>query len=723
MSSQTASSLASRAPGARAWIAVLVAAIALGVGPTCRPRPAPPGKPPVAARRPHEVRSPHGTRVDPYYWLRDDTRQDPEVLAYLQAENAYKEAVLAPHAATREALYQELVGRLEPELEGLPHGWRGHLYWTRFPQGAEYPLHLRRRDAPGAPDEVLLDEAALADGREFFALGSLEPSPDGRLVAWTEDTTGRRQYVLRFKDLTTGELLPDRLAGLGPGLAWDLAGRVIFYVEKDPVTLRGVRVRRHVLGTDPGEDGVVHEEDDESVYLGVDVTRDDRYVVVHRRSILTDEVRFLPAASPFEPLRLLAPRHPGVKVEVDHAAGRWVIRTNWQARDFKLMQVADDQTGDRARWRDLVPAEEGCFVSAFALFEGYLVVGERRGGVDTLRVRDLGSGGDRRILPEDPAGTTHLEVNADPTARRVRWVDSSLVTPDTTYELDMATGERRMLRRDPVRGGHDPAAYATERLWIEARDGARVPVTLVSRRGRAQTSPAPLYLYGYGAYGHSTTPFFRHHVLSLLDRGFVFALAHVRGGQELGRAWYEDGKLLRKANSFRDFVDVAEGLVARGVASRDQLVASGGSAGGLLVGAATNMRPDLFRVVVAHVPFVDVVTTMLDESIPLTTNEYTEWGDPRQRAFYDAMLAYSPYDNVAARDYPAMLVTTGLWDSQVQYFEPAKWVARLRHRRTDDRHLLLHTDMDAGHGGASGRFRRYQDLAMEYAFVLAELGG
>lgn len=680
-----------------------------------------PGPPPVAPKKPHRVESPHGTRIDEYYWLRDDTRSDPEVLGYLEAENAYLERSLAPLAELREQLYQELVGRLAAAEDSLPHLDRGFWYRTRFPEGAEYPLHQRREDREGSPWEVLLDVAELAEGHGFYSATGLRVSPGGKRLGFAEDTSGRRIYTLRFRDLATGGFLPDRIPGASPYLAWADA-ETVYYLEKDPVTLLGRRVRRHRLGEDPEQDPVVYEETDTSFYMGLGTTSDHRYVVLQLTSTTSDEVRFLDPGEPERGFRPLTPRARPMKMDADHLGGRWVIRTNWGARDFRLMQVEDGKVGDRERWSELVPGEEGVLIRGFELFESHLVVQERRREGPALRVRHWASGAERRILPEQDGGTLWLEGNHDPSSPRVRYASSSLAMPRGIFEQDLATGRTELLRRDPVLGGFDPGRYVTERRWARARDGVEIPVTLVHRVDTRLDGTAPVYQYGYGSYGTIVEPLFRSHVISLLDRGFVYAIAHIRGSSTLGRGWYEDGKLLKKKNTFRDFVDVTEFLLEQRIAAPGRVVMGGGSAGGLLMGAVVNDRPDLYRAVVAHVPFVDVVTTMLDESIPLTTNEFDEWGNPKEKPFYDYMLSYSPYDQVAARDYPAMLVTTGLWDSQVQYFEPAKWVARLRDRKTDSQLLLLHTNMEAGHGGATGRFRRYRELALEYAFVLDQLG-
>jgi oligopeptidase B len=643
------------------------------------------------------------------------------MLAYLEAENAYKEQALQPVARLREKLYRELVGRLQPQDSTVPVRDRGYLYFTRYQEGAEYPVHLRRKDENGALEEVLLDVGKLAEGHAYYAIGNRAISPGGQLLAYGEDVSGRRNYTLRIKDLRRGRLLPDEIPGTTAALAWAKDEGSFFYVEKDPVTLLGVRVKRHVLGTAAGSDRVVYEEKDASFYLSLRESGDHRFVLLVLQSTRSDEVRVLATDHPEASFQVLAPRSPDMKMSADHLGSRWIIRTNWKARDFRIMEVADGRIGDRKLWKELIPGEDQVLLSGMVLCTSHLVIAERRDGVAGLRLYNWATGTTRQIRPEEEAGTLWLSANLEQDTPWLRFQTSSLRSPRAVLEENLLTGTRRLLRRDPVQGGFDPERYRTERVRISVRDGVRVPVTLVAHRNTPRDGTAPLYLYAYGSYGANVDPLFRPHVLSLLDRGFVFAIAHIRGSSTLGRGWYEEGKLLRKKNTFRDFVDVTEQLVKLDYAAADKVVAAGGSAGGLLMGAVVNMRPDLYRAVVAHVPFVDVVTTMLDESIPLTTNEFHEWGNPMEKPFYDYMLSYSPYDQVERKDYPAMLVTTGLWDSQVQYFEPAKWVARLRDRKTDANLLLLHTNMDAGHGGATGRFRRYRELAMEYAFVLQEV--
>ncbi len=688
--------------------------------PTSMPKPEP--VPPVAAVRPHEVTSPNGSRTDEYYWLRDDTRSDPAVLGYLEQENAYKAAMTAHTKALEDRVYGEIIARIKQDDSSVPYRKRGYWYYTRFETGKEYAVYARRQGDMAAPEQVMLDGNALAAGYDYHHVGSIDVAPDNRLIAFTEDTVGRRQYALRFRDLATGELLPDRIENVEPGAAWTADSASVLYVEKHPETLLGYRVRRHVLGTDPATDPLVYEQDDLSFYTQVATTKDERYLLILAQSTVSTEARYAAADDPALAFRVFLPRERDHEYDIEHLDGRWIIRTNWLAPNFRLMEAPVGQEGSRGGWRELVAHRDDAFVHGFDVFRGFMAIGERSGGLRKIRIRPWNGGRDFFISSDEPAYTAWLGTNEEIDTEVVRYEYSSLTTPKTTYDYDIRTGERRLLKREPVLGDFDPARYATEHRWAPARDGTQVPVSIVYRKDVPRDGSAPLLVYGYGSYGISMDPTFSVTRLSLLDRGFVWAIAHVRGGQEMGRRWYDQGRLLNKKNTFTDFIDVTRFLVAEGYGDPARVSAMGGSAGGLLMGAVANLAPELYRAIVAQVPFVDVVTTMLDESIPLTTNEFDEWGNPKHKAYYDYMLSYSPYDNVVAQDYPAMLVLTGLWDSQVQYWEPAKWVARLRARRTGDSPLLFRTTMEAGHGGKSGRFQRYREVAEEYAFLLDQSG-
>ncbi|MBN8281034.1 MAG: S9 family peptidase, partial [Gammaproteobacteria bacterium] len=680
--------------------------------------------PPVAARKPHLVPSPNGSRQDEYYWLRDDTRQSPEVLAYLEAENAWRDRVLAHTATLQDQLYAELRARLDPDESTAPVFDRGFWYYRRFEPGREYPLFARRAGSLDAPEQVLLDGNALATGHDFFRFGTTAVSDDGRLIAWTEDTIGRRQFVLRVREIATGRQLPDVIANVEPEFAWAADSRTLFYTAKDPVTLLSEKVLRHTLGTSPTADPLVYEEPDPAFYLGVTRSRSERYVFIVSSGIDESEWRYADAADPAFRFRVAIPREPGHEYELEHLGNDFILRTNWQAPNYRLVKAPIGAVADRARWQDVIPHRPDALLEeGYEVTTRHVAVNERSGGLLRVRVRAWDDSGPGRLIEApEPASTMRLLPTPGIDKQAIRYSYSSLVTPTAVWDLDPATGRTELRKAERVLGGFDPRNYESRFIFAPARDGKQVPVSLAWRRGTRLDGTAPLFQYGYGSYGLTEDPEFHHDWVSLLDRGFVVAIAHVRGGQELGRAWYEDGRQLRKMNTFTDFIDVTRHLVATGYGARDKVFAEGGSAGGLLMGAVANLAPGDYRGIIAQVPFVDVVTTMLDETIPLTTNEYDEWGNPNQKAFYDYMLAYSPYDNVKAQDYPAMLVMTGLWDSQVQYYEPAKWVARLRARKTDRNPLVFSVDMSAGHNGPGGRYQQLKESALEYAFILDQLG-
>ncbi len=675
--------------------------------------------PPVAERRPYTVEAPHGAkRDDPYYWLRDDQREDPEMLALLRAENAYADAAMAPLQTLEATLYDELVARLKQDDSSVPWRYRDYWYYARFEVGSEYPIYARRYRDMTADEQILLDVNELAAAHEFYQIANWEVSPDQNRLAWLEDTVGRRQYTLRFLDLETGETSAVAIPGLSSSLAWSADSASVFYVENDPRTLLSKRVRRHELGSDPGEDKVVYEEPDDAFYVHVRASRSEEYICIDVSSTVSTETRCTSANAPGE-FEVLAKRQRDFEYYPDHLGNRWVIRTNWNAENFRLMTAADNAAYDRASWLDLLPHSDDVFVRDFELFDSFIAVGERSAGL--TRIRILRDGETQYVAADENAYAMEIGTNAEPDTDWLRYVYTSLTTPDSTFELNVHTGERRLLKEEPVLGGFDKRNYVTERLSATARDGTPIPVTVVYRKGFEADGTAALLQYGYGSYGASMDPHFNRNVVSLLDRGMVYAIAHIRGGQEMGRQWYDNGKLLKKINTFTDFIDVTDFLVGAGFAAPDRVAAFGGSAGGLLVGAVANMAPEKYRAILSLVPFVDVVTTMLDPSIPLTTNEYDEWGNPEDPEYYDYILSYSPYDQLAERDYPAIYVGTGLWDSQVQYWEPAKYVARLRERKTDDNLLVFRVDMDAGHGGQSGRFKRYHETAEQYAFLLNQL--
>jgi oligopeptidase B len=684
--------------------------------------------PPVAALRPRLVASPHGARTDPYYWLRDDERANPEVLAYLTAENAYRVGCMTPSKPFEDALYEEIVSRLKQDDTSVPYRRHGYWYNTRFEPGKEHPIFARRKGSLEAPEEVLLDANALAVGHDYYRIGALEVSMDSAWLAFCEDTVGRRQYTLRFKNLHTGEILQVAIPDVESDLAWANDNQTILYVEKDAETLLGLYVKKHVLGTDPRHDSLAFEQTDRSFYTGVSKSKSDRFIFIHMESTVSSEWRYAHADDPALDFKTFLPHERDHEYQLEHLGDAFIIRTNWQARNFRLMQVPIGKESNRADWQDVVAHRDDTFIEDFDVFNGFLALSVRTGGLAKISITrwstdlSMRSGAEFFIASDETAYATSLSVNPELDTDLVRYAYSSLTTPTTIYDYNVRTGEKILLKRDPVVGSFEPANYRTEFLFAPARDGARIPVSLVYRFGLVRDGSNPLLQYAYGAYGLSTDPSFSSARLSLIDRGFVYAIAHVRGGQEMGRAWYDDGRKLHKMNSFNDFIDVTRHLVAQRYAAKDKVFAMGGSAGGLLIGAVANLSPGDYRGMVAQVPFVDVVTTMLDAGIPLTTNEYDEWGNPNERRDYDYMLSYSPYDNVRAQTYPAMFVTTGLWDSQVQYYEPAKWIAKLRAVKTGQNVLFLHVDMEAGHGGKSGRFQRYREIAMEYAFVLDQAG-
>ncbi len=677
---------------------------------------------PTARQVPYTVKSPNGDRNDEYYWLRDDDpkAKRPEVIQFLEAENAYTDAKLAPLAGLQKQLVAEMRARIKEDDNSPPVYDRGFWYWREFKAGDEYPRLMRQRgnaermDAKAKP-ELLLDQPALAKGQPYYRVGATAVSPDGKLLAWTEDTGGRRIHTLRFKNLVTGQIYPDAVPGTLEGMAWANDNRTVFYILQDPVTLQSGPVYRHVLGTDAKSDVKVYEEADKTLFVEVDRTASGQYVVIGVRGTETAETLVVPANKPTTPAKVLLKRRDKVRHSADHLNGRWVIRTNEDALNFKLVSAPENAADVRSLWRTLVPAREQATLEGFALTTRGIAV-EERVNADT-RVRLLGQAGGKAL--DLPAGTVvALGEHRDPAAAHLRYTVTSMVQPTATYDLHLKSGKPvlRKLREVP---GYDASLYATERLWAPSRDGKRIPVTVAWRKDKAQANgKAPLLVVGYGSYGYSYDPNFSSNRPSLMDRDFVVAIAHVRGGAELGEGWYADGRMMNKKNSFNDFVDATQALLKAGWGAPDKVFANGGSAGGLLMGAVANQAPQLYKGMVLDVPFVDVVTTMLDESIPLTANEWQQWGDPREKPAYDYMLSYSPYDNIEAKAYPAMLVTTGLWDSQVQYYEPAKYVARMRAKRTDSNPLLLATNMKAGHGGASGRFEILGEIAREYVFLL-----
>lgn len=671
-------------------------------------------KPPIAKVVPHVLEQHGHQRVDDYYWLRE--RDDPEVLAYLAAENDYTAAMTAHTAALRATLEREMAGRIEQDDQTVPVRERDYLYYARWEQGDDYPIYARKPDEQGT-EQIMLDVEALAEGHDYFDTGGMDLSENQQLLAYATDTVGRRIYTIEFKDLRTGELLADRIPDVAGELVWANDDRTLLYVRQDSVTLRNHQIYRHTLGDDPARDVLVYEEPDPTFDLDLWKTKSRRFVILESSHTLASEVRLLDADDPSATPRVFQPRRRGLEYDIDHLGDRFYVRTNLDAVNFRLMQTPIDATGE-SNWREVVGHDPAALFEGFEVFANHLVLSQRRRGLIELDVHPLGGGEPYTIDFGEPAYVAWIDDNRELDSKTLRYGYASLTTPDSEFDYDLDNREATLRKQTKVLGGFDSNNYVTERLSAIAEDGSAVPISLVRRRDTAIDGTAPLLLDAYGAYGSSFDPEFDAEVLSLLDRGFVYAIAHVRGGEELGRAWYEGGKLLNKRNTFTDFIDCAEHLVSERYADPERVFATGGSAGGLLVGAVVSMRPKLFAGAIAAVPFVDVVTTMLDESIPLTTFEFDEWGNPTDQTLYEYMLSYSPYDNVVAQAYPALLVTAGLHDSQVQYWEPAKWVAKLRAHKTDANPLLLRTDMRAGHGGQAGRLESLEQTAFEYGFLL-----
>jgi oligopeptidase B len=677
---------------------------------------------PMAEKRPHEMTLHGHTRVDDYYWLRDDSRKDPEVISYLEKENAYFDQAMKPVEGIQQAMFEEMTGRLDPDESSVPYLKDGYWYYSRYEPKQEYAIHARRKGNMDAGEEILVNGNKRTEGHEFYSLSGMEVSDDHRYVAIAEDTSGRRINEIRILDTQNGNFLPELIENASSSLAFSTDGQYLFYLNKDVETLLAFQVMRHKLGSDSSEDVLVYEETDNTFYNGVGRSRSGDYIMLFHGNTDTTEIQLLAANNPTASFKPFLPREVGHEYDIDHADGRFFVRTNWDAANFRLMSVGLEDSADKSKWKEVIPHRNDALIRDFQAFEKWLVVGERKDGLRKVRVMSHDGSMDRYLDATEAASVMWPSTNVNSDTDVIRYGFSSMVTPNQVWEIDLTSGESRLLKADRILGGFSSDDYQTGRMMITARDGAQVPVSYAHRRDTKLDGSAPALVYSYGSYGSSSDPWFRNSVVSLLDRGFVYVIAHIRGGQEMGRNWYEDGRLMNKKNTFTDFIDVTSSLQQKQMIDPGRTYAMGGSAGGLLMGAVVNMAPELYHGVIAAVPFVDVVTTMLDDSIPLTTGEYNEWGNPADKDAYEYMLSYSPYDQVSAQDYPNMMVTTGLHDSQVQYFEPAKWVAKLREHRTDNNKLIMHTNMDAGHGGASGRYRAYQETAQEFAF-LAGLAG
>ena len=683
------------------------------------------GRAPVAPQKPYVVKSPQGDRTDEYYWVRDDNPNEkrPEVMDYIAAEQAYTNAYLARLEPLQDKLVREMRSRIKEDDSSAPAYDRGYWYWQSFTPGAEYPVYMRQagtmraRDA-AAPVETLLDCPALAKGEDYFAIGDTAVSNDGRWLAWTQDVTGRRIHTLHVKNLVTGEVLEDAIPGVLENVEWSADSATVFYIKQDPVLLQSGPVYRHRLGTPASMDVLVYDEPDKTLTAGIRASASREFLLIDLEGYDTNELRAVPMLHPEQAATVVLPRVAGVRNYADHLRGRWIIRTNENARNFRLVSASEASPADRAAWRELVPHRTDAAIDGVSLFEGAIVLAERVEANARVRVIPW-VGGEGFVVPAPEAAyTMNLGDNPDSWNTSVRVVYTSMVTPRTTIDVDLATGARTVRKIQPVLG-YDASKYASVRVWAPSRDGKRIPVSISWRRDAyAQDGAHPLVIDGYGSYGIPTDAEFSSSMVSMMDRGVAIALAHVRGGGDLGQDWYEDGRLMHKQNTFNDFVDATDFLVAEKWGAKDKVFATGASAGGLLMGAIANQAGDRYRAISLGVPFVDALTTMLDETIPLTTNEWTQWGDPREKAAYDYIRSYSPYDNLEAKAYPAMIVSTGLWDSQVQYYEPVKYVARCRRLRTDANPLILHVNMGAGHGGSSGRFEHLKDVARQQAFFL-----
>ena len=695
-----------RAGGAVAALFVLAATTAVAT------------EPPVARRIPVADTLFGDVRVDDYRWLRD--RSDPEVTAYLEAENEYTAAMTAHIDELEETVYQEMVGRIKETDLSVPYLDNGFYYYKRTEEGKQYPIFCRKEGSPDAEEVVLLDQNELAKGHDYFGIGATRVSPDNRLLAYLVDTTGSETFTLHIKDLVTGELLPDVIPEIDYALQWANDSSTLFYTTTDE-TRRSDKLWRHTLGTDPSDDVLVHHETDPGFGVWISRTRSDRYLIMDVGSRDTEEQYLLSADDPFGRFALVQPREDGVEYYLSHRGDEFCIRTNDGAKNYKVMKAPVDAPS-KDNWTEVIPHRDGVKIERVENFANHLVVAEREKGQRRIRVMNLDTGDEHYVEFPEPVYAVYPSENREYQTATIRFSYMSHVTPTSIYDYDMGTRERELLKQKEVLGGYDPALYASERLFATAADGTEVPVSILYRRDAKRDEGNPVYLTGYGAYGASMDPWFSSNRLSLLDRGVIYATAHVRGGGEMGEEWWEDGSMLSKMNTFTDFIACSEHLIDEGHATPDGLVATGGSAGGLLMGAIANMRPDLYRIIIADVPFVDVLNTMLDASIPLTVGEYDEWGNPNEEEYYFCIKSYSPYDNVGALDYPDMLITASLNDPRVQYWEPAKWAARLRATKTGDGLLLLKTNMGAGHGGASGRYERFREWAFEYAFMLDRLG-
>ncbi|MDQ3190567.1 MAG: S9 family peptidase [Bacteroidota bacterium] len=685
---------------------------------------------PNAEKIPFEIISHGQKRTDNYFWMRlsdeqknsvEKDEQTQKVINYLNAENDYRKQVLKHTEVLQKKLYIEMKGRILEKDESVPYSQNGYWYYTRYEEGQEYPVYCRKKGDMKAKEEIMLNVNEMVKGHSYYQVSGLNISEDNNLLAFGVDTLSRRKYTIYVKDLATGKITDTPVPETTGSSTWANDNKTLFYTKKDPSTLRSHRIYKHKLGTDPKNDPIVYEENDETFSVYVYKTKSKKYLVIGSSSTLTNHYQILDSSTPDGEFKEFSPREKGLEYNISHYQDKFYMVTNWDAVNFRLMETNENNTS-KNNWKEKIAHRENVLLSDIEVFENHLVLIERSNALLQMKIISQKDNKSHYVNFGEPAYTASPTVNIDFNTNILRYNYTSLTTPNSTYDYNMNTGDTTLLKRQTVVGGHDPNNYVTERFFATAKDGTIIPMSILYKKGIKRDGNNPTLIYAYGSYGNSTDPYFNSNMLSLVNRGFVYAIAHIRGGQEMGRQWYEDGKMFKKINTFTDFIDCSEYLIEQKYTNSDKLFAYGGSAGGLLMGAIINMKPEIYKGVIAAVPFVDVVSTMEDESIPLTTGEFDEWGNPKNKASFDYMLSYSPYDQVKAQNYPSMLVTTGLHDSQVQYWEPAKWVAKLREMKTDDNLLLLRTNMETGHGGASGRFKYLEEQAENYAFLL-ELAG
>ena len=671
---------------------------------------------PRAKKVPKELKIHGDTRIDNYFWLND--RENPEVIDYLNAENDYGKEVMKPTEKLQEELYEEMVSRIKKDDESVPYKKKGYWYYTRFIEEGQYPIYCRKKDTMENPEEILMDVNVMAEGHSYYSVGGLSISPDNKYLVFGEDTVSRRIYTLKMKSIETGEILDLNIPGTTGGASWAGDSQTLFYTLKDETTLRSAKIMSYNILTK--EEKVRYIEMDDTFNCGVYKSKSEKYIIISSGASITSEYQFIPADRPDDAFTVFQPRIRGLEYSISHFENKWYIMTNWDAQNFKLMETDEVLTG-RSNWKEVIGHREDTLLEGIETFRNFMVVEERTNGQNFIRVINQKTNEEHYMEFESETYNCWTSTNVDFDTEILRYGYTSMTTPSSVFDYNMATRENVLLKQQIVLGGYDESLYDSKRMWATARDGKKVPMSVVYRKQVQGQNPGlkkrPTLLYAYGSYGHSLDPYFSSIRLSLLDRGFVYVIAHIRGGEDLGRQWYDDGKLLKKKNTFTDYIDCAEHLIAEEITTTEHLYAQGGSAGGLLMGAVMNMRPDLWNGVIAQVPFVDVVSTMLDDTIPLTTGEYDEWGNPNEEEYYHYIKSYSPYDNIESKDYPNTLITTGLHDSQVQYWEPAKWIAKLREVKTDDNILIMDCNMETGHGGASGRFEALKETAKEFAFI------